>query len=384
MPRDTRPRKTGRSGKKKSTSSGRDHSQPRGIADRLILEQTDQILPGNALMVLITGTALAKHLTDRRPELNWNIFTCEHFYLTAIVNALSDLPEDTAGHGAVELFCMPDLPEAEYDTVVFPTDAKGSSELTRELLQTIAVQLKPEGRLIVSTNNARDHWLQTQLKDMFGRTTVIKNNQGICYIARKAARPAKQRDFRCEFAFRDGKRLIRGVSRPGVFSHRRIDPGARALIRSLDLIRDDARFARKPLKRIIEMGCGTGTVSTAAGLRYPDATVVAVDSHARAVQATEQTAAINGANNVTALLTSDGLVPAMGTHDLFLCNPPYYSDYRISELFLESADQSLRPGGRIHLVTKLTDWHQNRMIERFANAEVHRFGDYDVIVSKVR
>lgn len=394
MPRDTRPKRSQssvRSPKPKLPNPR--HALPRGVADRLILEQSDQILTGDALMVLITGTALAKHLTQRRPEVNWNIFTCEHFYMKAIVAALDEVDAatsanetsaDAAPQGTIELFCMPDLPEAEYDTVVFPTDSRGSSELTRELLQTIAAQLKPGGRLIVSTNNPRDHWLQTTLKDLFGRTTVEKSKEGICYIARKAAKLPKQKDFRCEFAFRDGERLIPCVSRPGVFSHRRVDPGARALIRSLDLLGADNRFSKKPLKRIVEMGCGAGAVSTATALRYPSATVVAVDSHARAVQCTEQTALLNGAPNVSALLTSDGLVPAMGTYDLFLCNPPYYSDYRISELFLQSAAESLRPGGRIHLVTKLTDWHENRMIEIFANAETKRFGEYDVIMSKLR
>lgn len=395
MPRDTRPKRSKSSGRSiKAKIPNPRHALPRGAADRLILEQTDQILPGDGLLLLITGTALAKHLTQRRPDVNWNIFTCEHFYMTAIVAALDEVdaaaPASDAGSpdagspGTIELFCMPDLPEAQYDTVVFPTDARGSSELTRELLQTVAAQLKPGGRLIVSTNNARDHWLQTVLKELFGRTTVEKSSDGVCYIARKASKLPKQKDFRCEFAFRDGERLIPCVSRPGVFSHRRIDPGARALIRSLDLLSEDSRFSKKPLKRIVEMGCGAGAVSTATALRYPAATVVAVDSHARAVQCTEQTALLNGAQNVSALLTSDGMVPAMGTYDLFLCNPPYYSDYRISELFLQSAAESLRPGGRIHLVTKLTDWHENRMIEVFANAETKRFGEYDVIMSKLR
>ena len=386
MPRD-KPRK--KSGRKTTGGTQRDHSLPRGIADRLILEQVDQILPGNALLVLTTGTALAKHLTQQKPDVRWDIFTCEHFYMTAIVNALSedeDADEDVnqAAGAEFQLHCMPDLPAGEFDTVVFPTDFKGSSELTRELLQGIANQLKPLGRLIISTNNPRDHWLHEHLKELFGRTTVIKDKGGVCYIARKGTGAKKQKNFRCEFAFRDGERLIPCVSRPGVFSHRRIDPGARALIRSLDLMDQDKRFSKKPLWRIVEMGCGCGAVSTAAALRFPKAGVIAVDSHARAVQSTEQTAALNEVSNIGVVLTSDGSVPAPGTHDLFLCNPPYYSDFRISELFLQSAVDALRPGGRIHLVTKLTDWHENRMIEIFGNAESHRFGEYDVIVSKLR
>ena len=404
-----------------ATSPDKDKSRrslPRGAAERLILEHSDQILPGDALLVLLKGTALAKHLTQRCRNVCWKIFTFEHLFLTSLVDSLSEV--EAGGHqdADIELFCMPDLPDGAFDTVVLPTDSRASSELTRDVLQTIAAQLKPNGRLVVSTNNARDHWLHKHLLATFGRITVFKDKQGICYVARKRETAAKVKDFRCEFAFRanmdgpddtpesletkappanasDSKsasdtgsaRLIRCFSRPGVFSHRKIDAGARALIRSLSLL--DAPTSKKSKKprspeRILEMGCGCGAVATATALEYPNAEVLAVDSHARAIQSTEATAALNNANNVSVLLTANGNVPGAGSWDLFLCNPPYYSDFRISELFLQSAVEALTFGGRIHLVTKLTDWHQNRMIEIFANATVHRFGDYDVIVSTLR
>lgn len=366
----------------------------RASADQLILNHADQILPGTAMLVLLNGTALAVPLTHARPEVSWKLFTWEHFYLTSVVNALN---QDTEGTAQIELFCTPDLPEGLVDTAVVATDSKGSSELTRDLLQAVSHHLKPGGRLIVSTNNPRDHWLHQHLKDTYGRTTVLKGNKGICYVARRRESLVREKSFQCEFAFRDGERLIRVTSRPGVFSHRRVDAGARALIRSLDLLSSPAAVSsgdsespvavRKPKwksfqpRKIIDMGCGCGSASAATALRYPDAVVLAVDSHARAVQSTEQTAALNDVRNVSVRLTSDGSVPDPGTWDLFICNPPYYSDFRISELFLDSAFEALRRGGRIHLVTKLTDGHFTRMEEVFGNAAVHRYGDYDVIVS---
>ena len=388
-------------------------SLPRGAAERLILDHSDRILPGDALLVLLKGTGLASHLTQRHPDVCWKIFTFEHLFLTSLIESLSDAEQ--AGAHDIELFCLPDLPDGEFDTVVLPTDSRASSELTRDVLQAIAARLKPNGRLIVSTNNARDHWLHKHLQATFGRVTVFRDKQGICYVARKRDVAAKLKDFRCEFAFRahldgpdaaiepsdaepDGKktpnptatsaedasRLIRCVSRPGVFSHRKVDAGARALIRSLSLLKLRKTKRSRPPERIVEMGCGCGAVATATALEYPNASVLAVDSHARAIQSTEATAALNQASNVAFLLTADGKVPHPGTWDLFLCNPPYYSDFRISELFLQSAVEALTFGGRIHVVTKLTDWHQNRMIEIFANAEVQRFGEYDVIASTLR
>ncbi|MEZ6063350.1 MAG: methyltransferase [Planctomycetaceae bacterium] len=360
-------------------------SPPRGIPDRLLLNATDEILPPKGLLVLVSGTALAKHLVNLRRDVAWTIFTPEHFYLDAVVRALN---EDDSGDESpeedlpqVDLFCMPDLPEGEFDTVVFATEARSVAELTRDLLQQIADRLKPNGRLIISTDNPRDHWLHEQLRTMFGRTTVKKDKRGTCYIARKGAGPKKRREFRAEFAFRDGETLIRCASRPGVFSHRRVDAGARALLRSLELLNDASTKGIMSPRRIVELGCGCGAVAVAAALRFPEASVLAVDSHARAVQSTEQTARLNNAANVAVMLTSNGILPHAGTYELFLTNPPYYSDFRISELFLQSAEAALTPGGRLHLVTKLTEWHRNRMTEIFGNVDVHRYGDYDVLCS---
>ncbi|MCA9050479.1 MAG: methyltransferase, partial [Planctomycetaceae bacterium] len=356
---------------------------PRNASDRLLLENADDILPGPALLVLINGTSLSRHLIYARRDVNWTVFTCEHFYLTAVVRTLEQ--DDELSETDIRLFCTPDLPNGPYATVILATDSRGSSELTRDLLQSIAACLQPDGRLLISTNNPKDHWLHQLLKETYGRITVRKASDGVCYIARRRDKPGKQKSYDAEFAFRDGERLIRCASRPGVFSHRRVDPGARALVRSLDLLNESCdRFDPLRPQKIVEMGCGCGAVATAAALRYPEAQVLAVDSHARAVQSTERTAALNEAANLSVLLTSDGGIPEPGTWDLFLCNPPYYSDYRISELFLLSAEEALRRGGRVGLVTKLTDWHENRMIEIFANAKVHSFGEYNVIVSVKR
>jgi 16S rRNA (guanine1207-N2)-methyltransferase len=358
-------------------------NQPRGISDRLILDQADEVRGPSGLMVLINGTALARHAVAARPDVQWSIFTMEHFYLESIVRALD---EDTsqAADGSepqIELFCNTDLPDALYDTVLFPTDARGAAELTRDMLQAIHNRLKPSGRLIVSTNNGKDHWLHEQLRSMFGRTTILKQKDGVCYIARKGATVPKQKNYDAEFAFRDEERLIPCASRPGVFSHRRVDPGARALIRSLNLLKDSQNGRTFTPKRIVELGCGCGAVAVAAAIRYPQASVLAVDSHARAVQSTERTARLNQVTNLNVMLTSNGLLPNAGEYDLFLANPPYYSDYRISEIFLISASESLKPGGRLHLVTKSTEWHENRMTELFGNVSVKRFGDYDVLIS---
>ncbi|MBQ6330689.1 MAG: methyltransferase, partial [Kiritimatiellae bacterium] len=40
------------------------------------------------------------------------------------------------------------------------------------------------------------------------------------------------------------------------------------------------------------------------------------------------------------------------TFDVFVGNPPYYSDYRIADVFLETAKRALKPGGVCYTVCK--------------------------------
>ncbi len=130
------------------------------------------------------------------------------------------------------------------------------------------------------------------------------------------------------------------------------------------------------------MGCGCGAVSLAAAVEYPQAKILAVDSDARAIECTQISAKLNDITSVETLQTSDGVIPEPKSWDLLLGNPPYYSDYRISELFLQAAKNGLRSGGRIHLVTKLLDWHGARMKQLFASVEMHTIGDYVVFTAR--
>lgn len=345
-----------------------------------MLNAVDDVLPGRALLMLVNGTGLAKHVIKAKPQVAWEVFTCEHFFLENVVSSLSAEDSGIPGDTEIEVSCLPDPPEGTYNTILLATDSKGSSELTRDFLQSASRRLTKDGRLIATTDNARDHWLGEHLKATYGKVTVRREKEGITYIARKRPEPAKEKNFHCEFAFRDGERLIPLASRPGVFSHRRVDAGARALVKSLNLLEEGKKPKRKP-QRIVELGSGCGAVSVAAALRYPSAAVLAVDSHARAVEATQRSAELNNVQNLATMLTSNGVLPDEGRYDLFLCNPPYYSDFRISEVFLQSAHAALKPGGRMHLVTKLNEWHHNRTIELFANGEAHEIGSYFVITA---
>ncbi|MCA9060668.1 MAG: methyltransferase [Planctomycetaceae bacterium] len=383
--------------------------QMKSDADRLLVNQASMISGPRCLVLLDQGTTLAAGLREAAPGIRWAFFTPEEFYFQTLrrFHPEAVIVRDDIDSGSEQsssdspdccLICGMEPPDELFDTVVLPTTATGNGEQTQELIQTAFLRLKPGGLLISSTNNPRDSWLHQHLKTVFGKVTVEKDKRGVVYLCRRSGELKRRRDFCAEAAFRWDDRLVMLTTRPGVFSHRRVDGGARALIRSIrpsaSAEQDESSAettaavtaeAPQPLpvtvRKVCDLGCGSGAAAMAAALLYPDAHVLAVDSHAAAVWCTQQNAIRNQIANVETLLTADARLPGDGSWDLILTNPPYYSDYRISELFLQSARTALRKGGQLRLVTKLTDWHSTRMNQLFRTVTIQRIGEYDVLTA---
>ncbi|MBL8810288.1 MAG: methyltransferase [Planctomycetaceae bacterium] len=351
--------------------------------DRLIADCAQDLRGPNVLVILAHGTTLASALREVRPDLSFTFFTPEHFFFRTLQQYHGE--ESHGGSKTPEtnppkLICAADLPEGEFDDVMFATSSGDSSDVAQEMFQTVHQRLRAGGKFFVSTNNPKDRWVQSQLKTLFSKVDVRKFKHGVVCVADRTAPLKKIRGFRARFDYRLGERIVTCETRPGVFSHRRLDGGARALIKSLSLIAEAGESPRQ----IIEMGCGCGSVSVAAAISFPEAKVLSIDSDARALDCTQQSARLNSVATIETLLLSDGVVPAPGTWDLVLGNPPYYSDFRIAELFLQAARRGLKPGGRIHIVTKPTEWQAARMNQLFVGLETHKYGDYVVFVARQR
>ena len=117
----------------------------------------------------------------------------------------------------------------------------------------------------------------------------------------------------------------------------------------------------EPGARILDIGCGAGTVSLAAACRAEGVAVHAVDSNARAIESTASGAELNALSNLTTELNPDGNYTGDGEYDLAMANPPYYAGYRIARHFLTAGRDALRPGGQLLLVTKHPAWYEEHM-----------------------
>lgn len=266
--------------------------------------------------------------------------------------------------------CAADLPGVEADVVAFPFSSGGEAELTRDLIQAGHERLRIGGQMYAATDNRKDKWLLEQLSKVFRKLECHPSATGVLYVGTKTEPLKRVRNLACEFAFRDCGRFIRAFSRPGVFSHRHLDTGARRLMDQMEL---------QPNARVLDIGCGAGTVALAAACRGEGVTVHAVDSNARAIECTNRGAALNELANVATELNADGNYSAAGSYNVALANPPYYASFRIAEHFLTAGRRALRPGGKILVVTKSPDWYQENISRWFDSATICEIKGYCVV-----
>lgn len=334
------------------------------IAEQLLIEASAELRASRIVATSVGRAQCAAACAAARPEAD---VRCCFLDLYAVGEA-----RDEAGEAApnLRIDCLADLPDGEFELALIPVSRFGEAELTRELLQQAQQRLIDGGRLLTAVDNRQDTWLRAELEKLFKKVTRTSARRGMVYSAVKHGPLKRVRDFRCEFAFRDAGHLVRAVSRPGVFSHRRLDLGARALLETIDV---------RAGERLLDVGCGAGTVGLAAALRAEGVAVHAIDSNIRAVECTREGAALNGIESLTAALTADGEVAESGTFDLACGNPPYYSQYKIADIFLQAARRALKPGGRVLMVTKKTEWFEARMGQLFDRVSVREARGYQVV-----
>jgi 16S rRNA (guanine1207-N2)-methyltransferase len=286
----------------------------------------------------------AQAIAVERPDAAVTLWCLDLFPMAAAVASWASPPP------GLRAVCAADAPPGPYDLAVVPLSKAGEAELSRDILQAALHHLRIGGRLVAAIDNARDNWLREQLAETGEKVRVrpAAGADAVAYVVEKTREPSRERDFSCRFVFRDRERLLTAVTRPGVFAHRRIDPGARHLLNAVDLA---------PETRVVDIGCGSGCVTLGLASRDPTIHVHALDAAARAVECTRLGSELNGLGNVTVALECEGRVPEPGSYDLAVANPPYYSDFRIAELFVTAARAALAPGGTLLIVTKQPGWY---------------------------
>ena len=334
-------------------------------SEQLLIDWLPDSPPSRMICTSLGRGQLAAAAAKRWPNAKVDCLFLDLFLAERAQKAQSDqeLPN-------LEFRCEVDFPEPSCELAALPFTTGGEAELTWNLMQTAFERLEVGGQLAVAVDNPDDTWLRERMKSLFKKTTIIPDKLGVLYVGKKTGPLKKVKEFADEFAFRDAGRLYKVVTQPSVFSHRRLDLGARALMEAMVL---------KPGDRILELGCGAGAVCFAAAGRNPDGIVHGLDSNPRAVACTLEGAKRNELPNITAALTADACVEDVGSYDLVLANPPYFSNFRIAELFVNSAAEALKKGGRLQIVTKHPTWFLERLPQQFRRVRATESRRYSIV-----
>ena len=262
-----------------------------------------------------------------------------------------------------KVVCSAHLPEGPWDVIKFKTGPKvHSGELSLDLLQECYKVAGLRGRdAPAPLRGMVEVEFEGRERDRNDLLNKIKDD------------PKRVRSFKAEWpASVPGGEKLMFTSYPGCFCHRRLDEGGLALaeVVSRELCSQIEDFKSQISDcRLLDMGCGCGLVGFLIANRlsklsnpqnlkpsniqtFKLSNIVLVDSHARAVEAATENAAKFGIE--AEVILSDNGTPARmdGTFDVFVGNPPYYSDYRIAEVFLETAKRALKSGGICYTVVK--------------------------------
>ena len=309
-----------------------------------------------------------------------------------------------------------------FDAAFFMTTPQSMpAELVLDQLQDIHLNLAEGGALYAAFEGDPDEALKT-MRLVWKNVNVLKRaKHAVLFRAVKRGAPVKMRDFAATWeASVPGGEPLTFTTYPGCFCHRRPDAGGLALAEvAAREVKGESRkvkgeggkvkgeggkgndeeegktpftFHPSPFT-ILDMGCGCGLV----GLLVADALrtfhpspftfhltlihLTLIDSHARAIAAAKANAARAGIE-AEFILSDDGLPRGrVGEYDLFVGNPPYYSDYRIAEVFLETAYRALKPGGICLTVVKTATGLLALQEKYFRKAEVIKRRGYCVLRS---
>lgn len=228
-------------------------------------------------------------------------------------------------------------------SLIYPVPKGGERALKIDMIEQAYHTLAPHGTFAVLSPYEQDRFLPQALKKVFGKVHApMEGGNALFWCQRDGDRPRRRHEIIFQARIND-ERSVRFVSRPGVFSYGRVDPGARALVEAAQV---------EPGQRVLDFGCGCGTNGVMTALKHGAGFTSFLDSNVRATalaQVNAQAAQI-GPFDVHASAWGEGFEPA--SFDAVLANPPYFGHMDIARRFIEQGKAYLKPEGTLYLVTR--------------------------------
>lgn len=351
--------------------------------DRMLIEGSEAVPATRILSVMVPNTIPALALSALRSEAEVYYYHLDLFHVGQA--------EMQAGGHRLKNFrgvCEPDIPRLVPAPELILSEFRHDNEggLVLELIRQAHERLARGGKLLATTNNPLDQWLRRQLEKTFGNLTLVsKTKHGLLYSAKRTDKAADNGEGELPPAlhfikhievFFEGEKLAFETCY-GTFSSEDLDEGSRALL--------DVMVPPEPCQAILDLGCGWGGMGILAARKSGAKKLTMIDANARAVEMARRNAQRHGLEEAQVRLEAD--VESIqaggenGLYDAVVSNPPYATEFRVTDLFIAMAWRALRPGGKVWLVGKNNEHMTRRTEEVFGNVEVLRRRGYSVVTA---
>ncbi|MWN90023.1 16S rRNA (guanine(1207)-N(2))-methyltransferase RsmC [Gilliamella sp. Pra-s65] len=155
-------------------------------------------------------------------------------------------------------------------------------------------------------------------------------------------------------------------SLPGVFSQKSLDTGSELLLNALiehsDIIKGN----------VLDVGCGSGILSTVIGKLYPEITLTLSDVSSAAIASSQAT--LNNNNVKATVVASDVFSNLNDKYHLIVSNPPFHdgkqTDYTAVNTLIKEAKKHLKLNGYLCIVANSFLPYQTILDETFKSVEV--------------
>jgi 16S rRNA (guanine1207-N2)-methyltransferase len=338
------------------------------FTEKALLDHWEEWKPVARVLILENRTGvLASFRKHLHPDTEVSLHGLDCFY----TRKLQDLLDEHGMAKKIKVTLSPDLPlEVEgYDEIFLQVSQSLSAEMVSDYLQQIHQRLKVGGRCWVGAEK-RHKTAASQVKKTFGASTEYHYRFGSVMVAKKTGELKRIKEHKAQFEVPLGEGQFLAVTTcPGIFSHRRPDDGALALLDTVEVKAGDT---------LLEMGCGSGLVALGLQKRQPEIKVSLLDSHTRALEMSRFNATQNNLPEPQLQCSSQGW-QGEAKFDVFVGNPPYFGDHQISALFMDTAARVLKPNGVMWIVAKSMDWNWEYAQANFKNCELFSRRGYQVM-----